>query len=85
MEYALSIDLKIEWEFNEAEAKCFEPPYPGSDAHISIVGVKALIGDGEYELPKELEEKVVEELEADEDLTGKLWDEYNNQNRGRDN
>lgn len=79
MEFALEINLKIEWEFTEAEPTSHE--YPGSEAYISIIGVKALIGKGEYELPSELEEKVVEELEADEDLMDKLWQEHGNQTR----
>lgn len=79
MEYSLSINLKIAWEFNEAEPTAHDSP--GYDAHISIIGVKALIGDGEYELPNELEEKITEELQNDEDLMEKLWQEHSNQTR----
>lgn len=79
MEHALSINFKIDWEFTEAEPTAHDSS--GYDAHISIIGVKALIGDGEYELPNELEEKVIEELEADEDLKDKLWEEHSNQTR----
>lgn len=82
MEYTLEINLKIDWEFTEAEPTAHDSP--GYDAHISITKVTALIGKSEFELPKKLEEKLVEELEADEEIMNKLWEEYGNQNRGRD-